>query len=94
MFRLSRDVRIAINSTPDDQFPGKPSNAYGGFPSLTGLGHFFTLGVTLQGPLDLRSQYVRNIKEIDDIVRKQAVPLVRSFGIPASLLNAPMLDGR
>ncbi|CAN0142758.1 unnamed protein product [Phaeothamnion confervicola] len=27
-------------------------------------------------------------------VRKEAVPMVRAFGIPASLLNAPMLDGR
>lgn len=78
MFRLTRQVRFAINSLPDDQLGGKPSNAYGGFPSVTGLAHYFTLDVTLHGPLDPQSQYVRNIKDVDDAVRRSAIPLVAS----------------
>jgi hypothetical protein len=76
MFRLTREVRFAVNATPDDQLAGKPTNAYAGFPSMTGLGHYFTLSVTLEGELEAGSQYVRNIKEVDDAVRRLAVPVV------------------
>lgn len=88
MFRLSREVRFAINAVPDDQLAGAAAaNAYAGFPSLTGLGHCFTLAVTLQGELDPASQYVRNIKDIDDVVRQQAIPAIdrhvrrQTFGV-------------
>jgi len=86
MFRLAREVRFAVNTEPDGQLAGKPTNAYGGFPSLTGLGHHFTLAVTLEGDLDTASQYVRNIKEVDDAVRRTAIPRIqrhvreRTFG--------------
>jgi len=76
MFRLTREVRFAINSTPDDQLAGKPTNSFGGFPSLTGLGHYFTLQATLVGPLDSASRYLRNIKDIDTAVRQHAIPFV------------------
>jgi 6-pyruvoyltetrahydropterin/6-carboxytetrahydropterin synthase len=76
MFRLSREVRFAINSVLDDQLHGKPSNSYGGFPSLTGLGHWFSLTVSVSGEIDPRTSYLRNIKEIDDVVRRCVVPLI------------------
>ncbi len=76
MFRLTREVRFAINSTPDSQLAGKPSNSFGGFPSLTGLGYFFTLQATLVGELDSASRYLRNIKEIDTAVRQHAIPVI------------------
>ncbi|CAN5550053.1 6-carboxytetrahydropterin synthase [soil metagenome] len=76
MFRLTREVRFAINSTADDQLAGKPTNSFGGFPSLTGLGHYFTLQATLTGPLDTTSRYLRNIKDIDTAVRLHAIPFV------------------
>jgi len=76
MFRLTREVRFAINSIPDDQLKGKPTNSFGGYPSLTGLGYYFTLQATLVGPLDSTSRYLRNIKEIDAVVRQHAIPFV------------------
>jgi 6-pyruvoyltetrahydropterin/6-carboxytetrahydropterin synthase len=76
MFRLSREVRFAINSVLDDQLRGKPSNSYGGFPTLTGLGYWFSLTVGLCGELDPKTSYLRNIKEIDDLVRRCVVPLI------------------
>jgi 6-pyruvoyltetrahydropterin/6-carboxytetrahydropterin synthase len=86
MFRLTREVRFAINASPDEQLAGKPTNAYAGFPSLTGLGQFFAIRVALAGEPAAASQYVRNIKDIDDAVRRTAVPHVsrhvreRTFG--------------
>ena len=41
MFRLTRQVRFAVNDRPDDQLGGKPSNSYGGYPSLSGAGRYF-----------------------------------------------------
>ncbi len=74
MFRLTREVRFAINDIPDDQLQLPASNSFAGFPSLTGLGRFYRLEVTLQGELDPKSSYLRNIKEIDSAVREKIVP--------------------
>ncbi|HMB96462.1 MAG TPA: 6-carboxytetrahydropterin synthase, partial [Tepidisphaeraceae bacterium] len=73
MFRLTREVRFAINEKADDQLSRPPSNSYGGYPSLSGLGRYFALQVTLEAPLDSRSGYLRNIKEIDQAVREKVI---------------------
>ncbi|HEX8913788.1 MAG TPA: 6-carboxytetrahydropterin synthase [Humisphaera sp.] len=93
MFRLTRQVRFAVNDAADAQLAGKPTNAYAGFPSLTGLGHYFELEVSLVAPLDVGSQYVRNIVEVDGVVRRLAVPHVernvrgRTFGGGAGVVR-------
>jgi 6-pyruvoyltetrahydropterin/6-carboxytetrahydropterin synthase len=87
MFRLTREVRFAVNLTAGAS-AGPPTNAYAGFPSLNGLGHYFTLAVTVAGDLDTDSSYLLNIKDIDQQVRRRAIPHVedvvrhrpRSFG--------------
>lgn len=76
MFRLTREVRFAINDSPDDQLGSSPTNSYAGYPSLTGLGHFFAVQATLAGELDPRSSYLLNIKQVDEAVRQVGVPLV------------------
>jgi 6-pyruvoyltetrahydropterin/6-carboxytetrahydropterin synthase len=76
MFRLTREVRFAVNDQPDAQLRSAPANSYGGYPSLTGFGHYLTLAVTLEGELNPSSNYLRNIKEIDDVVRRKAIGLV------------------
>ena len=76
MFRLTREVRFAINDTPDDQIGSKPTNSYAGYPSLTGLGYFFRVQITLAGEVDPRTSYLLNIKQVDEQVRNVGVPLV------------------
>ena len=78
MFRLTREVRFAINDLPDDQLAHPPANSYGGYPSLTGLAHFFAARIILNGELELQSQYLVNIKRIDEAVR-DALPAVRQL---------------
>jgi 6-pyruvoyltetrahydropterin/6-carboxytetrahydropterin synthase len=90
MFRLTREVRFAINDLPDDQLTSSPSNSFGGYPSLRGFGQHLTLLVTLEGELDPRSCYLRNIKEVDQIVRTNAIALIarsRREHAVASLLS-------
>lgn len=94
MFRLTREVRFALNLMADAQLSGRPTNSYAGFPSLTGFGQFFEMQVTLTGDLQTSSQYLRNIKEIDEIVRARGIPMVidaiqrtSAFRLPAILLD-------
>lgn len=76
MFRLTREVRFAVNQGNDPQLRGSPTNGYAGFPSLTGFGPYLSLQVTLSGPLDPVSNYLINIKQIDATVRELAIPRV------------------
>src|SRR5688500_12600744 len=76
MFRLTREVRFAINPGPDTQLSGKPTNSYAGFPTMLGLGWFYVVRVSVTGPLRPDSQYLINIKEIDRLVREHGIPLV------------------
>ena len=79
MFRLTREVRFAVNAgEEDDQLLDPPTNSFGGYPSLVGYGPFLTLSITLAGELDPRTGYLRNIKEIDDAVRRHVIPAVRA----------------
>ena len=73
MFRLTREVRFAVNDSADDQLDHPPSNSFGGYPSLRGFGQFFSLQVTLEGKLDPRTCYLQNIKEIDQAVREKVI---------------------
>jgi 6-pyruvoyltetrahydropterin/6-carboxytetrahydropterin synthase len=74
-FKLTREIRFGIDVWNDQVVDTK--NGHAGRPALTGLGHYFEMQVTLLGELDVRSSYLRNIKEIDDQVRKLAVPMIR-----------------
>ena len=75
MFRLTREVRFAVNDDDDadDQLRRPPSNSYGGYPSLVGYGRFYSFAVTLAGELDPATGYLRNIKDIDDAVRRHDI---------------------
>jgi len=74
VLRLTREVRFAINTWTREVSDSK--NGHAARPALTGLGHYFELQVTLTGPMDQKSSYLRNIKEIDSAVRTLAVPIV------------------
>jgi 6-pyruvoyltetrahydropterin/6-carboxytetrahydropterin synthase len=76
MFRLTREVRFAINGPSDPQLVGRPTNGYAGFPALVGFGPWMSIQVTLSGPLDPVSSYLINIKQIDTTVRELAIPRI------------------
>jgi 6-pyruvoyltetrahydropterin/6-carboxytetrahydropterin synthase len=76
MHRLTRQVRFAINEPSDSQLQQKPSNGYGGFPSLGGFGRYLALDITVSGPLDPISSYLINIKQIDSTVREVPIPAI------------------
>ena len=86
MFRLTREVRFAVNATPDRQLQDKPANSHGGYPSTTGFSPFLTVRVTLRGELNPQSSYLVNIKDVDGTVREylpDITQLIRDGGTPA-----------
>lgn len=99
MHRLTRVVRFAINAAPDNQLAQKPANSYGGYPSLTGMGQFFELRVTVEGPLQPPGDYLLPLKNIDAAVREKVVPIFSrdilagqfGTGIPTLLKSWPAL---
>ncbi len=86
MFRLTREVRLALNSSAEEQLGRKPTNSYGGFPTLTTLGRYYTLRVTLAGELEPDSSYLRNIKQIDEIVRGRVIAVIAAWSASAEQL--------
>jgi 6-pyruvoyltetrahydropterin/6-carboxytetrahydropterin synthase len=76
VFRLTREVRFAVNHAPDDQLASRPPNSFGGYPALTGAGQYFALQVTLAGELEPRTSYLLNIKQVDEAVRGKVIPFV------------------
>jgi 6-pyruvoyltetrahydropterin/6-carboxytetrahydropterin synthase len=77
MFRLTREVRFAVNSPPSAADRGGVTNGHAGYPSLRGLGHYFVLDLTVRGDLDPASQYLVNIKQMDAAVRERAIDPMR-----------------
>jgi 6-pyruvoyltetrahydropterin/6-carboxytetrahydropterin synthase len=51
-------------------------NGHAGWPGMGGLGYFFTVRVTLEGQIDPVSNYLLNIKQVDQLVRERGVPTV------------------
>ncbi len=76
MVRLTREVRFGIDA--DGNVAPEGSNGFAGRPALTGIGHFLALRITLEGEPDLESGYLRNIRDIDEVVRNNAIPVLQT----------------
>jgi 6-pyruvoyltetrahydropterin/6-carboxytetrahydropterin synthase len=79
MFRLTREVRFGINPAEGDHLEHPPANGFAGYPALIGIGHYFTLEVTVVGDPSPESGCILNIKEIDHKVRELAIPTAIAF---------------
>lgn len=90
MIDLSRTVRFCINPAPTAQKPNSYRtnvihNAFGGWPSMSGVGAYYELEVVCRGEPDPVTGYLVNISAIDGAVREHAIPIVqRAFGNPSS----------
>src|SRR5438046_9232744 len=91
MFRLTREVRFALTDPDDPQLRQKPSNSFAGYPSLTGIRPYLARQVTLAGELELQSSYLRNIKEIDDVVRQTVIARMQEVAPAPHVIRARFL---
>src|SRR5687767_549982 len=78
MFRLTREVRFAIDLVADQPRPVEGYNGYAGKPPVTGIGQcYYSLDVTVAGEPDAETGYLLNIKTLDEAVRNEIVPLIK-----------------
>jgi 6-pyruvoyltetrahydropterin/6-carboxytetrahydropterin synthase len=96
MFRLTREVRFALNDDVATAPPAHSSNGSGGYPPILEIAPFLCLQITLEGELHPRTQYLRNIKDIDETIRRRGIGRIsqirqaKPFGfasIPSTLLH-------
>jgi len=76
MHELGRSVRFSINPFLSADSIG--FNAYASKPAGEGLALYFELWVELTGPVDSSTGFIVNVTEIDDAVRRYAVPVFAS----------------
>ncbi len=72
--RLAREIRFSVVETPHE---GRAINSWAGWPSTDGLAPFLALRATVSGSVDGRTGYLCNIKQIDELLRERAIPLIR-----------------
>jgi 6-pyruvoyltetrahydropterin/6-carboxytetrahydropterin synthase len=75
MATLTRTVRFAINA-PQRRGGTAGRNGYAGSPPMRGLGRHYALEVRCRGAVDATTGYLINIKDIDQAVRRDAVPII------------------
>jgi len=81
MFRLTREVRLAVPPAASTPPLAPVRNGYGGFPPLEGFERFVVVQVTLAGEPDAQSGYLVNIKQIDEVVRRDGLPLLQECAL-------------
>jgi 6-pyruvoyltetrahydropterin/6-carboxytetrahydropterin synthase len=74
MVRLGRQVRFSINPFLDCDSPG--FNTYSSKPAGEGLALYLELTAELVGPITPQTGLLVNVSEIDEVVRRAAVPVL------------------
>jgi 6-pyruvoyltetrahydropterin/6-carboxytetrahydropterin synthase len=76
MIRLTREVRFSVDRdwAGHIEFSRPVTNSWGGWPSAVGLVPYLCLRATVAGEPDPRTGYLCNIRQIDDLLRRHAIP--------------------
>ena len=76
--RLTREVRFSVDRDWAGRidFDRPISNSWGGWPSAVGIVPYLCLRATVTGSPDSVTGYLCNIKEIDQLLRRVAIPHV------------------
>ena len=76
MIRLSREVRFSVDRdwAGHIEFSRPVTNSWGGWPSAVGLVPYLALRAEVVGEPDARTGYLCNIKLLDELIRRCAIP--------------------
>lgn len=69
---LTREIRFSVGPPPY----GPVTNPTAGWPSAAGVQPHITLHATIAGEPDAQTGYLCNIRDLDQVVRERAIPLV------------------
>ena len=73
LVKLTREIRFFLSADCTPQAAGPVLNSWSGWPTGIALAPFLSLQCTLQGPIDPRTDYVCNVKQVDAILREHAI---------------------
>ncbi len=71
--QLTRELRFFLLADGAVADAGKVLNSWSGWPTGVSIAPFLSLRCTLQGPIDPRTDYVCNVKLVDEILREHAI---------------------
>jgi len=76
MLRLTREVRFSVDRdwAGHIDFARPITNSWGGWPSAVGLVPYLRLRATVAGEPDPLTGYLCNIRELDELIRRFAIP--------------------
>lgn len=76
MIRLTREVRFSVDRdwAGHVEFSRPITNSWGGWPSAVGIVPYLRLRATVAGAADPRTGYLVNIRILDDLLRRHAIP--------------------
>lgn len=79
MLLLTRTVRFCIGQPVAGLIESAEPrhNTFAAWPSMTGLGRYYEIDVQCAGSADPTTGYFLNIREIDEAVRLNAIPIIR-----------------
>jgi len=79
MLLLTRTVRFCIGQpgAGSKESGGPRHNTFAAWPSMTGLGRYYEIDVQCAGSADPTTGYCLNIREIEEAVRRGAIPIIR-----------------
>ncbi|TWT41667.1 6-carboxy-5,6,7,8-tetrahydropterin synthase [Phycisphaerae bacterium RAS1] len=77
MIRLTREVRFSVDRdwAGRVEFSRPVTNSWAGWPSAVGIVPFLKLRASVVGEPHPRTGYLCNIKQLDDLLRRHAIPL-------------------
>jgi len=81
-FSIDRDWVLGAHGTEGFEHALPVTNSWGGWPSAVGISPYLTLRIEVSGVPDAQTGYLVNIRELDLLMRRHAIPLA------AKLLDA------
>lgn len=71
--QLTRELRFFFPSDRSLAQAGAVLNSWAGWPTGVAIAPFFSLRCTLRGPIDSRTDYLCNVKVVDQLLREHAI---------------------
>ncbi|MBI1902040.1 MAG: 6-carboxytetrahydropterin synthase [Planctomycetia bacterium] len=94
MLTLTREIRFSADRDwPTGEVLAAPvENSWAGWPGSAGLASFLRLQMSVTGKIDERLGYLCNIKKLDEVARREVVPLVfKALAAEGSHVSVPRL---
>jgi 6-pyruvoyltetrahydropterin/6-carboxytetrahydropterin synthase len=89
LVQLTREIRFFLPRDVASQNCPPVLNSWSGWPTGVAVAPFFGLQCTLEGPIDPRTDYVCNVKQVDALLRAHVIALIWARAVESSEYPSP-----